>query len=90
MFDRGNIILKSNISPAGPGNVQFRMTDNARNFKLSSSVNAFQAAIDPYRDNTKVHHWDAKHPAPVLLLQLSGHFGRDAFTVVDPSTVHVK
>ena len=89
LIDSGNIILKSNISPAGSGRVQFRLDNEARTFRLFSSVSAFQAALDPYRDVTKLHGWSAQHPAPALLLKLSGKFGRDAYTVVDPRSVRL-
>jgi len=87
IIDSGNIILKSNVNQAEQGRIQFRIDNDIRNFKLFSDVRGFQAALDPYRDTTKVHHWDAAHPAPVLLLELSGHFGPDAYTVVSPASV---
>ncbi|WP_420595472.1 permease prefix domain 1-containing protein [Deinococcus sp.] len=87
LLDSGNIILKTNVNQAEQGRVQFRIDNDVRDFKLFSDVNAFQAALDPYRDTTKLHQWDAAHPAPVLVLELSGHFGPDAYKVVPPSSI---
>ncbi|QLG13271.1 hypothetical protein HLB42_20260 (plasmid) [Deinococcus sp. D7000] len=87
VLDSGNILLKTNINQAKSGQLDFRIDNDVRNFKLYSSVDAFQLALDPYRDNTKLHQWDAQHPAPVLLLKLSGHFGPDAYSVVAPASV---
>ncbi|AZI43301.1 hypothetical protein EHF33_11570 [Deinococcus psychrotolerans] len=87
LLNSGNIILKSNVNQAKDGQVQFRMDNEAKHFKLYSDVNAFQAALDPYRDTGKIHHWDAAHPAPALILELSGHFGPDAYSVVPTQSV---
>ena len=87
VVDRGNIILNTNVAQAEAGRVQFRIDNDVRNFKLFASAEAFQAALDPYRDTTKLHQWDADHPAPVLVLELSGHYGPDAYTVVSPDTI---
>jgi len=61
-------------------------------FKLYPRVRDFQAALDPYHTiaAAPVAHWDATHPAPALILELSGHFGPDAYTVVNPSAVYTK
>lgn len=83
----GNILLKSNINQARAGRLDFRIDNDVRSFKLYSSVDAFQLALDPYRDTSKLHKWNAQHPAPVLLLKLSGHFGPDAYSVVLPTSV---
>lgn len=88
-LDRGNIILKSNVNQAKAGQVQFRMDNDAQHFKLYSDVNLFQAALDSYRDTTKLHHWDTAHPAPALILELSGHFGPDAYRVVPSKEVQL-
>lgn len=86
-LDGGSIVLKTNINQAKSGQLDFRIDNGVQNFKLSHSVDEFQLALDPYRDSSKRHQWDAQHPAPVLLLKLSGHFGPDAYSVVAPDTV---
>lgn len=79
--------MKSKINLAKSARLDFRIDYNVRNFKLYSSVDAFQRALDPCRDTSKQHKWDAQHPAPVLLLKLSGKFGPDAHSVVLPTSV---
>ncbi|ULH14002.1 hypothetical protein MF271_00545 (plasmid) [Deinococcus sp. KNUC1210] len=88
----GYVILDSSVNQAQTGSITFQVSDRKQPFKLYSSVEDFQAALDPYRTITTapVVHWDATHPAPALILELSGHFGRDAYTVVNPSALHVK
>ncbi|QFP78525.1 permease prefix domain 1-containing protein [Deinococcus sp. AJ005] len=86
-LDSGSIVLKTNINQAKAGQLDFRIDNGVQNFKLASSVDEFQLALDPYRDTTKLRQWDAQHPAPVLLLKLSGKFGPDAYTVVSPASV---
>ncbi|MBB5363614.1 hypothetical protein [Deinococcus humi] len=81
------IVLKSNIHQANAGQLDIRIDNDVRNFKLYSSVDAFRPALDPYLNTSNLHQWDAQHPAPVLLLKLSGHFGADASTVVSPASV---
>jgi len=88
----GYIILSSSVNQAQTGSVAFQVNDVKQPFKLYSSVRDFQAALDPYHTiaTAPVAHWDATHPAPALILELSGHFGDDAYTVVNPSTLHLK
>ena len=85
----GYVILNSSISQAQTGSVAFQVRDAKQPFKLYSSVRDFQAALDPYRTiaSAPVLHWDTAHPAPVLVLELSGHFGPDAYKVVPPSSI---
>ena len=87
ILNKGNIFLNASFGQAKAQEAMFRIKNEAVNYKLYSNVADFQAALDPYRDATKTYHWDARHLAPALLLELSGHFGRDAYTVVDPATV---
>jgi len=86
----GYVILSSDISEAQKGEVAFRVDDDKQPLKLYASVREFQAALDPYRTiaTAPVAHWDTAHPAPVLILELSGHFGQDAYTVVNPTALH--
>ncbi|AZI44081.1 hypothetical protein EHF33_14275 [Deinococcus psychrotolerans] len=88
----GYVILNSNVNQAQTGSVAFQVSDVKQPFKLYSNVREFQAALDPYRTiaTAPVAYWDAAHPAPALILELSGHFGDDAYTVVNPSAVHIK
>jgi hypothetical protein len=89
-LDGGNILLTTNINQAQSGTIQFRIDNDVSNFKLLSSIAEFKKALEPYRDQTKLHRWDAKHPAPALVLELSGHFGPDAFKVVSPKTIKLR
>ncbi|WP_293911720.1 permease prefix domain 1-containing protein [Deinococcus sp.] len=86
-LDGGNIMLMTNINQAQAGAIQFRIDNDASNFKLVSSVAEFKKALEPYRDQTKLHQWSSKNPAPALLLELSGKFGADAFKVVSPRAI---
>ncbi len=87
VIDKGNIVLTASFGQARAQGATLRIKNDAKNYKLYSNVADFQVALDPYRDVKKTYHFDAKHPAPALLLELSGHFGRDAYTVVNPATV---
>ncbi|TSA82433.1 hypothetical protein FNU79_13740 [Deinococcus detaillensis] len=85
----GYVILGSSINQAQTGSVAFQVSDVKQPFKLYSSVRDFQAALDPYRTiaTAPVASWDATHPAPALILELSGHFGPDAYSVVPAQSV---
>jgi len=85
----GYVILNSSVNQAQQGRIVFPVGDAKPPFKLYSNVRDFQAALDPYRTiaTAPVVHWDAAHPAPALLLELSGHSGPDAYTVVSPASV---
>ena len=85
----GYVILNSSVNQAQQGRVVFPVGAAKPPFKLYANVRDFQAALDPYRTiaTAPVVHWDAAHPAPALLLELSGHFGPDAYTVVPPASV---
>lgn len=82
-----NFIYSSNQAQAGA--INFRVPKQFKNFKIYSNTTDFQRALEPYNDRTSapVAQWDAKHPAPVLLLKLSGRFGLDSYTVVSPTAV---
>ena len=88
----GYVILRNSISEAEKGQTAFQVNDDKPPFKLYPNVRAFQAALDPYRTiaTAPVAYWDADHPAPALILELSGNFGDGAYTVVNPSAVHIK
>ncbi|WP_161884456.1 hypothetical protein [Deinococcus alpinitundrae] len=85
----GYVILSTDVSQAQKGQVAFQKNDDKQPVKFYSSVRDFQAALDPYRTiaTAPVAHWDAAHPAPALILKLSGHFGLDAYTVVSPASI---
>lgn len=85
----GYILLFNSVSQAENGLVRFQVKKNFVHYKLFANASSFQAALDPYRNIAvaPVLHWNAQHPAPVLLLKLSGHFGPDAYTVVSPSSM---
>ena len=85
----GNLNIMTSASQAQAGSIQFHVPYDFKDFKLYSNLDAFKAALDPYRTiaTAPVVHWDAAHPAPALLLELSGHFGPDAYTVVSPASV---
>jgi hypothetical protein len=87
VVDKGNIFLTASFDQAKAKKALFRIENEAKNHKFYSNVADFQKALDPYRDMKKTYYWDAQHPAPALLLELSGHFGKDAYTVVNPATV---
>jgi hypothetical protein len=87
-LDSGNLFLLTNINQAKSGRLGFRIDNDVRHFKLYSSVDAFQLALDPYRNTSKLYKWDAQHPAPVLLLKLNGQSGPDAYTVVSPASMN--
>lgn len=84
----GYVILSSSVNQAQTGSVAFQVSDAKQPFKLYSNVRDFQAALDPYRTiaTAPVAQWDAAHPAPALILELSGHFGDDAYKVVSPAS----
>lgn len=87
VIETGNVFLTASFDQAKAQRAMLRIKNGARNYKLYPSVADFQTALDPYRDVKKTYRFDAQHPAPALLLELSGHLGRDAYTVVDPATV---
>lgn len=78
----GNIILTSNIVQGSAGKAQFRIYNDTRPLQLFSTVESFQKALDPYRG--KITQWNSARPAPALLLELTGTFDQDAYTVVLP------
>lgn len=78
----GNLNFAIHTAVAQSGQVTFRIYDQVQHFKLLSSVEAMHRALGPYRDAFLA--WDAEHPAPAVVLALSGHFGSDAYTVVPP------
>lgn len=85
----GNLNFIYSSNPAQAGTIQFRVPNQFKNFKIYSNTNDFQRALAPYNDTATapITQWNAKHPAPVLLLKLSGRFGLDAYTVVSPASV---
>ena len=85
----GNLNLITSASQAQAASVQFHVPNEFKDFKLYSNINEFKAALEPYRKESiaPVRQWDAAHPAPVLVLELSGHFGPDAYKVVPPSSI---
>lgn len=85
----GFINILNTASQAQAGSVQFHVPQDFVDYKLYSSVSAFHKAIALYKKlvTAPVAMWNAQHPAPVLILELSGHFGADAFTVVSPTAV---
>jgi len=83
----GTVMLTSTIHQAEQGHIRFQLAETRQPFKLFPSVQAFKAALRPYLKENALRHWDRRHPAPALLLKLSGHFGSDAFMVVDPGAV---
>ncbi len=85
----GTVMLTSAIHQAEQSHIRFQLAEDRQPFRLFPTVSAFQAALRPSLGEQAVRRWDRQHPAPALLLKLTGHFGRDAFTVVDPGTVHV-
>ena len=87
VLDTGNIFLKTSFDQAKAQKARFRIANEAKNYKLYSNVADFQAALDPYRLKPHLNRWDAQYPAPALLLELSGRFDHDAYTVVDPGAV---
>jgi len=88
----GYVFLTPSVSQAQAGKIQFAVNKDLVYSRLYSNMRDFQAALYPYRSVARapVAHWDAAHPAPVLILELSGHFGPDAYKVVDPSAAHIK
>ncbi|MFC4455101.1 permease prefix domain 1-containing protein [Deinococcus sonorensis] len=86
----GFVLLDSNINQARGGQVQLQLPLEAQHYRLYARVSSFQSALEPSLSPTAPRQWDAQHPAPALLLKLSGKFGRDAFTVVDPKTIQLK
>jgi len=89
-FTSGDLNIVTTVSQAQAGSVQFHVLYGFKDFKLYPSLDAFQAALKPSLDPTKLPYWDADHPRPALILELSGHFGDDAYTVVNPNTIHIK
>ena len=85
----GNLTLIASANQAQAGSVQFHVPSDFKNFTLYSNLNEFKAALEPYQNiaAAPVLQWDAAHPAPVLVLELSGHFGPDAYKVVPPSSI---
>lgn len=80
----GNMNLAMNTSVAEKGQVTFRIYNQAEHFKLMPSVDAMHRSLAPYLKSGALSSWEAKTPAPSVVLALSGHFGPDAYTVVPP------
>ncbi|CAM4352145.1 permease prefix domain 1-containing protein [Deinococcus marmoris] len=85
----GFLNLLNTTAQAQAGSVQFHVPPDFKDYKLYSNPSEFQKALEPYQQlvTAPVAQWNAQHPAPVLLLKLSGHFGPDAYTVVSPASV---
>ena len=85
----GNLTLITSASQAQAESIEFHVPNGVKDFKLYSNLKEFKAALEPYQNiaAAPVLQWDAAHPAPVLVLELSGHFGPDAYKVVPPSSI---
>ncbi|OLV16158.1 permease prefix domain 1-containing protein [Deinococcus marmoris] len=85
----GFLNLLNTTAQAQAGSVQFHVPPDFKDYKLYSNPSEFQKALEPYQQlvTAPVAQWNAQHPAPVLLLKLSGHFGPDAYTIVSPGSV---
>lgn len=88
----GNVTLTMDAGvPDAAGTLHLRRYNGVPNVRLVTDLARFQAALKPYQQQqTKLHQWSEAHPAPALLLRLSGHFGPDAYAVVPPAGVQVK
>ncbi len=86
---RGFLNLLNTTTQAQGGSVQFHVPQDFMNYQLVATFSEFQKALEPYQQlvTAPVAQWNAQHPAPVLLLKLSGHFGPDAYTIVAPASV---
>ncbi|QFP75105.1 permease prefix domain 1-containing protein [Deinococcus sp. AJ005] len=86
----GFLNLLNTTAQAQVGSVQFHVPPDFKDYKLYSNPSEFQKALEPYQQlvTAPVAQWNAQHPAPVLLLKLSGHFGPDAYTIVSPGSVN--
>ena len=86
----GSILLSLDTNAAHNGGLTLSKYIAADPYRFYSSLDAFRAALKPYLSpDSKISYWDASHPAPALLVKLSGTFGKDAFTVVPPASVKV-
>ena len=72
------------ISFNAPAVGTLKLYRDAPNFQRG--LTAFELA-ETKRKNRLEYKADPLNPYPAVLLKLSGHFGRDAYTVVDPATV---
>lgn len=84
---KGNMELVITTALAKPGQVTFQVPDGAKTFRLSPSVEGMHEVVRPYLASGGFHSWESDRPAPAVLLALKGHFGPDAYTVVQPHQV---
>jgi hypothetical protein len=81
-------MLKANIAVAKQGRVTFQMyTVEAQHLQPVQSLEGFQLRLDPLRNTPTRMQWSSQHPAPALVLALSGHFGADAYQVLPEARV---
>lgn len=85
----GHVVLSMDVNVSEAGRVVLRKYGATDFYKLQPSAEAFRRALDPDRTDPKISFFDARHPAPALLVKLSGKFGNGAFTVVDPATIKI-
>lgn len=59
-------------------------------YRFYTSLDAFKAALKPYLSpDSKISYWDAAHPAPALLVNLSKTYELDTAIIVPPASVKV-
>ena len=86
----GPILLSLDTNAAQNGRLTLNRYIAADPYRFYSSMDAFMAALKPYLSpQSQISYWDASHPAPVLLLDLTKTYDLNTAVVVPPASVKV-
>ena len=83
----GPILLSLDTNVAQSDRLTLSKFIAADPYRFYSSLAAFKAALKPYLSSkSTISYWDAAHPAPVLLVNLSKTYALDTPIVVPPAS----